>query len=187
MKLNKQAKFCVFAFILISAQISCLHLKKEGDLPPKHIIVDHSADPSIHHVIRRNPTVTAETHIRPLAQRVEPPHDMEFTNTNDNNGPDIPNSDYGKSPEIAGPAIYTHSKGTLPVVVETPAIVGERNEKKVITSFNKNTHKVEQHEINVHSPITGNIEEIQNLKTDTSRRFDLGTNQWGAIKHTVSK
>jgi hypothetical protein len=41
--------------------------------------------------------------------------------------------------------------------------------------------------INQKSPILGTVEKVKELNTDTSRRFDLETKQWGAIKNEVTK
>jgi len=85
------------------------------------------------------PTVTVETHQTPISSASANGGIMSFGNTNDNNGPNVPAGGYGKSPEIAGPAIYAHSRGTMSVIQETPAHLGWRTEKKVITSLNKAT------------------------------------------------
>jgi hypothetical protein len=128
------------AFILSTSFVSCLNLKK--DVPPQSIIIDHTTDPSLHHVIRRNPTVTTETHESAIHPSAERSNMMSFGNNNDSNGRSVPFPDYGKSPEIANPAIYIHSKGKLSVLQETPAHVGWRSEQKTITSFNKDTSKL---------------------------------------------
>jgi hypothetical protein len=125
----------IFGLLFLGTQVLTMKLKQ--NLPNQHIVVDHSTDPSLHHVIRRSPTVTTEMREIPQTRPSDSPN-FTFSNTSDNNGASI-NQEYGKSPEIAGPAIYVHSKGTLSVVSETPAHVGWRNEKKTITSFNKAT------------------------------------------------
>jgi hypothetical protein len=154
---------------------------------PQHVVVDKTSNPTLNHVIRRNPTVTSEVHYSPPLPPTTATTTMSFGNTSDNNGANVPNPDYGKKPEIVGPAIYVHSKGGMSVVTEQPAHVGWRSEKKVITSLNKETNKVEQHEINQHTPILGTIEKVEQLKSDTARRYDLGTKTWGAVSTSVSK
>ena len=98
----------------------------------QHIVIDNTSNPSLHHVIRRNAEVTVNERMSALPPREGPSPIMNFGNTSDNNGVNL-NLDYGKSPEIAGPAIYVHSRGKQSVITETPAHVGWRTETKTIT------------------------------------------------------
>jgi hypothetical protein len=140
MKYNLRLIF-TFVLAILSSNINSLKLTT-NDIPPRHFVVDRTSNPSLHHVIRRNPTVTVQTHMSPIIASTADNSVMSFGNNNDNNGPNVPSPTYGKSPEIAGPAIYVHSKGNLSVIQETPAHVGWRNEQKVITSLNKATSKI---------------------------------------------
>jgi len=130
----------ILFFLALACSIHSLKLQNNA-VPPKHYVIDHTSNPSLHHVIRRMPTVTVETHQTPISASSASSGVMSFGNTNDNNGPNVPAGGYGKSPEIAGPAIYAHSRGTMSVIQETPAHLGWRTEKKVITSLNKATSK----------------------------------------------
>ncbi len=133
---------CILVVLLVTlATITHSIMLRNSDVPPKHIVVDHTSNPTLHHVIRKNPTITVETHMAPIPTHTPADDQMSFGNNNDNNGPDVPNPSYGKAAEIAPPAIYTHSKGTMSVVTEQPAHVGWRSETKTITSLNKNTSK----------------------------------------------
>lgn len=131
----------ILGFIVLIAGTSAAFLKKEKDVPPQHHVVDRTSNPTLHHVIERTPTVTAITSKSPIPHSPPAPTYMSFGNNNDNNGPDPTAANYGKAPEIVGPAIYVHSKGKLAVVQETPAHVGNRHETKTITSLNKETGK----------------------------------------------
>ena len=119
--------------------ISCSNLRQNP--PPINIVVDQSTNPSLQTVIRRVPTITSTHRESAIASPVGTKI-MEFSNTNDNNGIDISHlnpNELGKSPEIVGPAIYVHGKGTLSALHETPAQIGWRNENTVLTSLNKET------------------------------------------------
>jgi len=116
---------------------SCTMLRKNNP-PPLNIVVDQSSNPSLQNVIRRVPTITSTHRVSPIASPVGT-QTMSFSNTNDNNGIDITPNELGKSAEIVGPAIYVHGKGTLSALHETPAQIGWRNEKTVLTSLNKQT------------------------------------------------
>jgi hypothetical protein len=126
------------SIVCLATGINSLNLKS-NDQPPKHFVADHSSNPSLHHVVRRNPTVQVKTTESPLIRSSVDNSMMSFGNTSDNNGPNVPAPNYGKTPEIANPAIYVHSNDSLSVIQETPAHVGWRNERKVITSLNKAT------------------------------------------------
>jgi len=140
-----QSKNCfitiIFGFILLANQISSSNLKNIPILPQQQIVIDHTTDPTLHHVIRRTPTLTVEHREteNPTIRHTQP-EVLEFGNTSDNNGASI-NFNYGNNPEIAGPAIYVHSKGKISAITERPAHVGWRSEKKIITSLNKATSK----------------------------------------------
>jgi len=123
-------------YVCLSSTINSSHLKKYS---PLNIVVDNTSNPSLHHAIRHDPTLTVIQTRSPIVQNQVDHSVMSFGNTSDNNGLSLPNHDYGKSPEIAGPAIYVHSKGDLSVLQEQPAHVGWRSEKNVITSLNKKT------------------------------------------------
>jgi len=105
----------------------------------QNIVVDHTSDPTLQGVIRRTPAVTVETRMSPMSPPESASPIMNFGNTSDNNGVGLNYGGYGKNPEIAGPAIYVHSKGKMSVIEEAPAHVGWRSEKKIVTSLNKAT------------------------------------------------
>jgi len=136
---NIYLTFC--GFLLLGSHVFSLNLKN-SDVPPQHLVVDQTSDPTLHHVIRRNPTYTRESSRLETPVYAKPSDTMEFSNTNDNNGYNVPNPEYGTAAELANPAIYVHSKGKLSVIQEQPAHVGWREEKKVITTLNKNTSKI---------------------------------------------
>ena len=150
-------------FVCLLNAIYSVKINKSNDKPPHHYVVDHTSNPSLHHVIRRNPTITVKTSQSPIPAFAADNSVMSFGNTSDNNGPNPGANPYSKTAEIAGPAIYAHSRGTMSVITEQPAHVGWRSEQKTITSLNKATNKVEQHVINKHVPILGNIEKVHIL------------------------
>jgi hypothetical protein len=58
------------------------------------------------------------------------------------------------------PHIVVHSRRDFTSVSEQPAHIGWRNDKKVVTSLNKGTGKVEQHQINDRYPIYGTVHRV---------------------------
>ena len=129
--------FISFGIILLVSSLTATNIRK--DVPPRSVLIDHSSDPTLHHVIRRTPTINTETRVAPMLKIEQQSDYMTFGNNNDNNGASLPPVNYGKAPEIVGPQIIVHSRGTIPVITEQPAWVGDRSEEKVITSLNKQT------------------------------------------------
>lgn len=129
-----------FRNLLLVTAFMVLIVEGSGSNLKQHIVIDNTSNPTLHHVIRRNPEVTVNERMSTLPPREGPSQVMNFGNTSDNNGVSL-SVDYGKSPEIAGPAIYVHNKGKQSVITETPAHVGWRTETKTITSLNKETGK----------------------------------------------
>lgn len=128
------------SLLLIANGLNCAGLRKDKS-EQHHYVVDHTSDPSLNNVVRRTPTVTAVHHVVPLSNSPSDDGIMHMSNTSDNNGEDPFHHGYGRKAEIANPAIYVHSKGSLSVVTEQPAHVGWRSERKTITSLNKATSK----------------------------------------------
>ena len=52
----------------------------------QHIVIDNTSNPTLHHVIRRNPEVTVNERMSTLPPREGPSQVMNFGNTSDNNG-----------------------------------------------------------------------------------------------------
>lgn len=55
-----------------------------------------------------------------------------------------------------------HSKGSFTTVSEQPAHIGWRNDRKVLTTMNRATGKMEQHQTTNRSPIYGTIQKVYN-------------------------
>lgn len=72
-------------------------------------------------------------------------------------------------------------------IKETPAHVGWRNEKKTITSLNKQTGHVEQHVVNSKVPLVGMVQEVKPLKVHHTRRYDITNNKLGPISTSISE
>ena len=53
-----------------------------------------------------------------------------------------------------------HSKGSFSTISEQPAHIGWRNDKKVLTTLNRATGKMEQHQTTNRSPIYGTIQKV---------------------------
>jgi hypothetical protein len=139
MKLSAKTLFSLLIIgVSFVATINSLNLKQAFT---KSVVVDKTADPSLEFAIRRNPTVTSEVKYTPANQQAAKSQSISFSNTNDNNGPDVRQPEFGRSAEIVGPSIWVHQKGKLSVVHDTPAHVGWRNEITTITSLNKDTSK----------------------------------------------
>lgn len=75
----------------------------------------------------------------------------------------------------------------MSAIKETPAHVGWRHEKKTVTSLNKKSGKVEQHEVDSKIPLMGMVQEVKTLKTKTTRKYDIDSNTLGPISTSVSE
>jgi hypothetical protein len=53
-----------------------------------------------------------------------------------------------------------HSKGSFTTLSEEPAHIGWRNDRKVMTTLNRATGKMEQHQTTNRSPIYGTIQRV---------------------------
>lgn len=53
-----------------------------------------------------------------------------------------------------------HSKGSFTTLSEQPAHIGWRNDKKVLTTLNRATGKMEQHQTTNRQPIYGTIQKV---------------------------
>ena len=53
-----------------------------------------------------------------------------------------------------------HSKGSFTTLSEEPAHIGWRNDKKVLTTLNRATGKMEQHQTTNRSPIYGTVQRV---------------------------
>jgi len=85
------------------------------------------------------------------------------------------------------PSVILHSTGSISAIKETPAHVGWRDEKKIVTSLNKHSGKVEQHEIKSRTPLIGMVQEVKNLKVNHSRKYDISNNSLGPISTSISE
>ena len=158
--MKQAAKAILAIFALFVSSSNSVNLRQNF---VRNVLVDRTTDPNLEFAIRKNPTIVSEVKYSPFPPASQQGTQvMHFSNSNDNNGPDVRAPDFGRKAEIVNPAIYVHSKGTMSVVQETPAHVGWRDEKTVVTSLNKETNKVEQHQINHKSPIIGTIQEVIN-------------------------
>ena len=121
-------------------------------------------------VIRKSPTVWAESNLGlPLLER--PQQFNTFSNSNTSNLPNV--GGFGRTAEIVNPTILFHSKSPVTVVKSIPAHLGYRNEKSVYSTFNKNTGRVETHDIVNKVPVYGDIESIRTLNAHSIRPLDL--------------
>jgi hypothetical protein len=57
-----------------------------------------------------------------------------------------------------------HSKGSFTTVSEQPAHIGWRNDRKVLTTMNRATGKMEQHQTTNRTPIYGTIQKVNDFK-----------------------
>ena len=125
----------IIAYTALAVKIS------NKDIPPSHHVIDRTSDPTLHHVIRRNPTITVVQKTAPISSSSSDSSVMSFGNNNDNNGPNVGVPVLGKSPEIVNPGIYVHNRGQMSVIQESPVQAGVRTERTVLTSLNKATGK----------------------------------------------
>ena len=149
----------------------------------KHITIDKSTShPHLSHVVRRTPTVTYKQSVHKIAKME--PQNLSFSNTNTHNGG---GSSFGRSAHIVNPSIVFHGKGTISAVQETPAHVGWRRERQIVSSLNKKTNKVEKHHIDSKTPLIGMVQQVKTLKVDHSRKYDINQNTLGAISTSITK
>lgn len=59
------------------------------------------------------------------------------------------------------PHIVVHSKRAISTVSEQPAHIGWRHDRKTLTTMNRATGKVEQHQIGEKYPIYGNVQSVR--------------------------
>ena len=70
---------------------------------------------------------------------------------------------------------------------ETPAHVGWKNEVKTVTSLNKKTGQVKQHQIKSKLPIMGKIQKVGSLTVHHSKKYDINTKTLGGLETTITK
>ncbi len=133
-------------------------------------------------VVRKSPTVFVDN--RYGLARLEPPQQFNsFSNSNTSNLPNV--GGYGKTAEIVNPTILFHSNGPATIVKTQPAHLGYRNEKSTISSFNKQTGRVETHDIVNKTPILGEIESVHTVHVDSVKPYDLQYRRFRKPRTTV--
>ena len=149
------------------------------------LVQDHTKFKSgINQVTRRDPTVTVTTKIG-SEKLAAPPTILHMHNSNTSNGPNI--GTFGPSAEIVGPHMVMHSKGSFTTLSEEPAHIGWRNDRKVLTTLNRATGKMEQHQTTNRSPIYGTVQKIGSQGKSASRELNLATMGWaGGVGEGVS-
>ena len=171
--------FSTFALIELSYQ----KVTKRHRHQRKHITIDkRTSSPHLSHVVRRTPTVTYKQSVHSIAK--SEPTNMSFSNTNTHNGG---GSSFGRNAHIVNPSIVMHSKGTISAIMETPAHVGWRKEKQIVSSLNKKTNKVEKHHIDSKTPLIGMVQQVKTLKVDHSRKYDINQNTLGPMSTSISQ
>lgn len=121
-------------------------------------------------LVRKNPTVFVDNKYG-LARLESPQQFNSFSNSNTSNLPNV--GGYGKTAEIVNPTILFHSNSPATIVKTQPAHLGYRNEKSTITSFNKQTGRVETHDVVNKTPIMGEIESVHTVHVDSVKPYDL--------------
>lgn len=121
-------------------------------------------------VVRKTPTVFVDNKYG-LARLESPQQFNSFSNSNTSNLPNV--GGYGKTAEIVNPTILFHSNSPATIVKTQPAHLGYRNEKSTITSFNKQTGRVETHDVVNKTPILGEIESVHTVHVDSVKPYDL--------------
>ena len=179
--------FFLFLFsttLLIDFSLQKLSKNKRERHTKKHITIDkRTSNPHLSHVVRRTPTVTYKASTSKIAKMGESPN-MSFSNTNTHNGG---GSSFGRNAHIVNPSVVFHGKGTISAVQETPAHVGWRREKQVVSSLNKKTNKVEKHHIESKTPLIGMVQQVKTLKVDHTRKYDINQNTLGAVSTSITK
>ena len=161
----------LFATILL-INLSLQKISKRRKHHRKHITIDHrTSQPELSHVVRRTPTVTYKENVNRIANNQS--SNLSFSNTNTHNGDGI---SFGRSAHIVNPSIVMHSRGTVSAIQETPAHVGWRNERQIVSSINKKTNKVEKHVVESKVPLIGMVQQVKTLKVDNSRKYDINQN-----------
>ena len=181
--------FFLFLFsttLLIDFSLQKISKSKNSRHARKHITIDKNPSTAhLSHVVRRTPTVTYKASTSKIAKRGES-STMNFSNTNTHNGGPS-GSPFGRSAHIVNPKVVFHGKGTISAVQETPAHVGWRRERQVVSSLNKKTHKVEKHHIDSKTPLIGMVQQVKTLKVDHSREYDITQNTMGGISTSITK
>jgi hypothetical protein len=178
--------FFLFLFsttLLIDFSLQKLSKKKRSH--KRHITIDKNPSTAhLSHVVRRTPTVTYKASTSKIAKRGQS-STMSFSNSNTHNGGPA-GSPFGRSAHIVNPSVVFHGKGTISAVQETPAHVGWRRERQVVSSLNKKTHKVEKHHIESKTPLIGMVQQVKTLNVDHARKYDINQNTMGAISTSIT-
>ena len=121
-------------------------------------------------VVRKNPSVFVDNRMGlPLLEK--PQEFTSFSNSNTSNLPNV--GGYGKSPEQVNPTILFHSNFPGTIVKTQPAHIGYRNEQTTISALNKQTGRVETHNVNQKKPIYADIESVHTVHIDSVKPYDL--------------
>jgi len=176
--------FFLFLFsTTLLIDLSLQKISKRRRHHKKHIVIDkRTAHPQLSHVVRRTPTVTYKQNVHRIAK--SEPTNLSFSNTNTHNGG---GSSFGRNAHIVNPSIVMHSKGTISAVQETPAHVGWRRERQIVSSINKKTNKVEKHHIDSKTPLIGMVQQVKTLKVDHSRKYDINQNTFGPLSTSITQ
>lgn len=180
--------------ILISFVVSSHKKGKSGNLKSKthkshhkkqvNVVIDATkgfgSDVGV--VVRKTPTISVNNKLGlPL---LEPPQQFNtFTNSNTSSLPTV--GGYGRSAEIVNPTILFHDSHPITLVKRTPAHLGYRDERTTISSFNKESGRVESNDIIQRKPIYGEIESVKTAKVNSIKQLDLQYRRFRAQKNIV--
>lgn len=176
--------FFLFLFsTTLLIDLSLQKISKRKRHHKKHLVIDkRTKSPHLSHVVRRTPTVTYKQNVSRIAKNE--PTNLSFSNTNTHNGG---GSSFGRNAHIVNPSIIMHSKGTISAVQETPAHVGWRRERQIVSSINKKTNKVEKHHIDHKTPLIGMVQQVKTLKVDHTRKYDINQNTLGGLSTSITQ
>ena len=178
-------KFLHAFFLILIIALICNHIAskskkshlKKNKFNKKQIIHDTTNFGSnVNTVIRKTPNVYYHNKFA-YPELSSSPSNIYFGNSNTSS---LPNpGGFSVTAQQINPSIIFHSKEPISVVENMPVHLGYKNRINEITSFDKQTGKVEKHEINDKIPLYGNVQHVRNLIHETIKPLDLQTRRFG--------
>lgn len=139
----------------------------------------------LNQIVARAPTIEVSHRIEPTLTPQKESTTIDISNSNTSTLPNV--GSLGKTAEIVYPHIDLVSKTPISVVSSAPAQLGTRTENTLITSLNKGTGKIEQHEISKETPIIGTVNKVETVYQNQKASYDTFTKSFHQSKPTFTR
>lgn len=171
-----------FIAILLSLVACKNNLKTQKHITVSQDNVGFQAELS--HIVARAPTIEVSHRIEPTLAPQRESTTIDISNSNTSTLPNV--GSLGKTAEIVYPHVDFVSKTPISVVSSAPAQLGTRTENTLITSLNKGTGKIEQHEITKETPIMGTVNKVETVYQNQKVSYDTMTKSLHQSKPTIT-